>query len=292
MGWHDDFRHITTCDVPLGPKTWFGLGGPARYFLVPRHSEELAAVVRRLHEEKIPLYVLGAGANLLVRDAGVAGAVISLTAPEFTKVTLDGDKARCGAGADMQKLVLQCARKGLAGLECLAGIPGTVGGHIRMNAGGAFGSIGPRVSQVTVMDYTGRISTLTRDVLTFEYRRGYLGAPFILETVLELMPDEPQRLTQRVKEIWLYKKNTQPLAAHSAGCIFRNAPGVSAGALIDQAGLKGLSVGGARVSERHANFIIADEGATAEQVLELIALVRRRVREKFHVALETEVVIW
>ncbi len=292
MAWYDDFKAILALDAPLGPKTWLGVGGAAKYFFVPRGSEELSALVHRLGAAHISFHVLGAGANLLVRDEGVSGAVLSLAAPAFAAVTITGNRVRAGAGADMAKLVLRCARAGLSGLECLAGIPGTVGGQIRMNAGGSFGSIGSRVREITVMDHTGRVSTVAREQLHFTYRQGYRDAPLILRAELELTPEDPQRLATRIKEIWMYKKNTQPLAEHSAGCIFRNAAGVSAGALIDQAGLKGVAVGLARVSERHANFIVARPGATARQILDLIELVRRRVREKFQVALETEVVIW
>ncbi len=292
MIWYADFESIVRTDVPLAPMTWFHLGGAARYFVEPRSREELSAVVRRLNENGIPMYILGGGANLLVRDQGVDGAVISLSNPTFKKMDCDERLVRVGAGTDVLKLVLDLAKMGLAGLECQAGIPGTVGGEIRMNAGGAFGDIGSTVAEVTVMDSHGNIFTRQRDDLVFQYRRSNINAKFILEAVFELTPENPERLTQRVKEIWMYKRNTQPLKDNSAGCIFRNPDGMSAGKLIDEAGLKGHCIGGAEISTHHANFIIARHGASSAEVLALMDLARERVRAKHGIELESEVVIW
>ncbi|MGC9260182.1 MAG: UDP-N-acetylmuramate dehydrogenase [Phycisphaerae bacterium] len=292
MTWYADFKSIVRTNVPLAPWTWFQLGGPARYFVEPRSREELASVVQRLNENNIPMFVLGGGANLLVRDRGVDGAVISLSNPAFKNVVVDGQMVRVGAGMDVLKLVLQLAKLGLAGLECQAGIPGTVGGEIRMNAGGAFGDIGSAVAEVTVMDSYGEIFTRRRDDLVFAYRRSNINAKLILEALFELTPENPDRLTQRVKEIWMYKRNTQPLRDNSAGCIFRNPDGLSAGKLIDEAGLKGHRIGGAEISMQHANFIITRPGASSADVLALMDLVRQKVREQKGIVLESEVVIW
>ena len=197
-----------------------------------------------------------------------------------------------GAGKDVQKLVLECTHAGLSGLECLAGIPGSIGGSIKGNAGGAFGDIGSAVRTVTVMDTHSRVSVREKDDLVFEYRKSNITAKFVLEATFGLAEDDPQRIMTKVKEIWMYKKNSQPLADKSAGCVFKNPRGLSAGALIDQAGLKGATVGGAEVSTKHANFITARKGAKAADVLALIDQIKDRVSEKFDVKLETEVVIW
>ena len=292
MNWYTNFEDIVRMDEPLAPKTWFRLGGAARYFVEPRSHEELAAVVKRLNENNIPMYVLGGGANLLVRDQGVDGAVISLSHDAFKQVVMDDRMVRVGAGKDVLKLVLELAKTGLAGLECQAGIPGTVGGEIRMNAGGAFGDIGSTVAEVTVMDSFGQIFTRQRDDLVFAYRRSNINAKFILDALFELTPENPDRLGQRVKEIWMYKRNTQPLKDNSAGCIFRNPDGMSAGKLIDEAGLKGSTIGGAEISTHHANFIIARHGASSADVLALMELARKTVRDKTGIELESEVVIW
>ncbi len=292
MSWQSGFESIIRKDVPLGPLTWFGLGGPAKYLIEPQDTDELSAVVRRLHQERIPVYVLGRGANLLVNDQGVDGAVIQLNSPAFTAVDIAGALVRAGGGADMHKLLIQLARAGLAGMECLAGIPGTVGGEVRMNAGGAYGDIGSSVLDVTVMDSTGTIYTRRREDLCFEYRKSNINAKFILAATFELQPGNPEPLAARMKEIWMYKNSSQPLGANSAGCIFRNYNGKSAGAIIDQAGLKGMCIGSAQVSTHHANFIVADKGGSAADVLKLIDLVKKTVHDKMNIPLETEVVVW
>ncbi|MGC4032000.1 MAG: hypothetical protein QM754_09750 [Tepidisphaeraceae bacterium] len=143
----------------------------------------------------------------------------------------------------MAKMVVNLARAGLAGFECMAGIPGTIGGGIRMNAGGKFGDIGALITTVTVMDSHGDIFTRTKDNLVFEYRKTNIVAPFILGCTLELEPDDANAIAHRTKEIWMYKRNTQPLNTKNCGCVFKNPRGISAGALIDQAGLKGMKVG-------------------------------------------------
>jgi UDP-N-acetylmuramate dehydrogenase len=279
-------------DHPLAPHTWYKVGGPARFFVRPRSLEELQFAARRCVAAGIPIYVLGLGANVLVADEGVPGAVFRLDDEHFRRVTRADTALQVGAGVDMQKLLLHSARQGLAGIECMAGIPGTIGGVVRMNAGGKFGDIGSRVLRVTVMDSHGTVFERTRDDLVFEYRRSNITAPFILDATLELEEDDPQRITDRTKEIWMYKRNTQPLNTKSAGCMFKNPRGLSAGALIDQAGLKGLRVGGAEVSEKHANFLVAHPGCRATDIRELATLIRQRVLDKHGVELETEVQFW
>ena len=297
MSWYEEFGEQVRLNVPLAPMTWFGLGGPAEYYVQPRDLPQLQAIVARLRENDIPMYVLGAGANLLVNDEGVKGAVIGMNGPGGTafktvEINKETGVVTAGAGKDVQKLVLECTHAGLSGLECLAGIPGSVGGEIKMNAGGAFGDIGSAVRTVTVMDSNGKVFVRDKDDLVFEYRKSNITAKFILEATFGLAEDDPQRIMTKVKEIWMYKKNSQPLADKSAGCVFKNPRGLSAGALIDQAGMKGATIGGAEVSTKHANFITARKGAKAADVQGLIDQIKSRVAEKFDVKLETEVVIW
>jgi UDP-N-acetylmuramate dehydrogenase len=192
----------------------------------------------------------------------------------------------------MQKLVLRTCRQGLAGIECLAGIPGTLGGGVRMNAGGKFGDIGALVTTVQVMDAEGTVFDRTKDDLVFDYRSTNIMAPFILGATLELEEDDPERIMHKTKEIWMFKRNSQPLNTKNCGCIFKNPRGLSAGALIDQAGLKGMRVGGAEVSDKHANFIIAHPGCPADDVMKLVKLIREKVYEKNEIHLESEVQIW
>lgn len=284
-------EEIVKPDEPLSQHTWMRLGGPAKYFIEPGSVEQLSEVVRRCRDNEVPVYVLGAGANLLVDDAGVNGAVVRL-AGAFREVTFDASVVGAGAAAEMGKIVLRCVREGLSGLECLTGIPGSVGGCTRMNAGGAFGDIGNAVESVEVMSDEGKVFTRQRDDLAFEYRSANIDAKFILNVSFGLNEDDPHRILKQVKQIWIYKKNTQPLGAGSAGCIFKNPRGLSAGALIDQAGLKGRSVGDAAVSDKHANFIIAGPRAKTSDVLKLINIIQEAVYKRFEVYLELEVEVW
>ena len=180
----------------------------------------------------------------------------------------------------------------------MAGIPGTIGGAIRMNAGGVFGSIGDAVRSITCITRRGDVVTYPADQLRFEYRATNIPDPLILAGTFDLEPDDPIALRKRVKEIFAFKKSTQPLADHSAGCTFKNPidpvseQRVAAGKLIDEAGLKGHSIGGASVSRQHANFIITEPGAVAEDVLQLLELIRRRVYEHCGIEIEEEVVVW
>jgi UDP-N-acetylmuramate dehydrogenase len=279
-------------NVPLAPYAWYRIGGPARWFIRPQSVEEFAEAAHRCAQSQIRTYVLGLGANLLISDAGVDGAVFRLDGEFWRRVQYSDDRVEVGAGVDMQKLLLRTVRQGLAGIECLAGIPGTIGGGIRMNAGGKFGDIGSVVLRVQVMDASGNLFARTKDDLVFEYRCTNISAPYILGATLEMEPDDPERILRKTKEIWMYKRNTQPLNTKNAGCIFKNPRGVSAGALIDQAGLKGLRVGGAEISTKHANFIIAHPGCTADDILTTIKLIREKVFDRNQIHLESELQIW
>ena len=277
---------------PLAPHTWYRIGGPARYYVRPRSVDELKLAAARCLDNGIPMYVLGLGANLLVGDNGVNGAVFRLDQEHWERTEIRGTTVEVGAGVDMAKLVVKTVRAGLAGIECLAGIPGTIGGGVRMNAGGKFGDIGAVVTRVTVMSSDGTVFDRTKDDLVFDYRSTNISAPFILGAHLELDEEDPEPIMRRTKEIWMYKRNTQPLNTKNCGCIFKNPRGLSAGALIDQAGLKGLRVGGAEVSSKHANFVVAHPGAKADDVMRLVAMIREKVWEKNQIHLESEVKIW
>jgi len=289
------FEGLEQCveeNVPLKPYTWYKIGGPARFFVRPTSIEELQEATRRCVENKIPIYVLGLGANLLVSDNGVDAAVFRLSDEFWRTARYEKSSVEVGAGVDMQKLVLSTCRKGLSGFECLAGIPGTIGGGVRMNAGGKFGDIGGVIRKVLVMSEDGTVFERLKDDLVFDYRSTNISAKFILRATLELEEDDPSAIMKRTKEIWMYKRNTQPLNTKNCGCMFKNPRGLSAGALIDQAGLKGMKVGGAEVSEKHANFIVAHPGCSADDVLKLVKIIQEKVFEKNEVHLESEVKIW
>ncbi|MHC4774658.1 MAG: UDP-N-acetylmuramate dehydrogenase [Planctomycetota bacterium] len=289
-------------DAPIGNWTWYGVGGRADLLIRPRDVEALTTLVGRCHRLGTPLRVLGGGANLLVADEGIGGIVVRLDAPPLQQVTYNRageiSSMRAMAGADLARTVIDTTRRGLEGLGQMAGIPGTIGGGIRMNAGGAFGCIGDAVRSVSCITARGDLVTYPAAELRFEYRATNIPDPLIIAATFDLRPADPIALRKRVKEIFTFKKSTQPLAGHSAGCTFKNPidpiseQRVSAGKLIDEAGLKGHRIGGASVSHQHANFIITEAGATAGDVLQLMELIRRRVYEHCGIELENEIVVW
>ncbi|AQT70205.1 UDP-N-acetylenolpyruvoylglucosamine reductase [Anaerohalosphaera lusitana] len=285
-------QEIVKTDSDLSNYTWLGLGGRAEYFVTPRSVEELQTVMVRCRENSLPVHVLGFGSNLLVSDEGVRGAVIKLESDEFTKTEYEGEQLTAWAGVNLSKLVLECVRKGLGGLESLTGIPGSIGGAVRMNAGGNWGDIGACVDSVTLMSREGEIFEKAKPELIFDYRSVNITAPLILNAKMKLVESDSDQLLRTVKEIWIYKKNSQPLNTKNAGCVFKNPRGLSAGALIDRAGLKGLKIGGAQVSEQHANFLVTEKGCKSADVKKLIDIVRNKVQEEFDVQLELELEIW
>jgi len=288
----DGLEKIVEKDHPLAKETWYGLGGPADYFIRPQTIEQLRQVVRRCNENNVPIYVLGYGSNLLVCDEGVRGAVIQLKSDGFSQMKFDKELVSAGAGVELSRLLLTCAKKGLSGLEPLTGIPGSIGGAVRMNSGGNFGDIGTVVETVTLMDKDGKVFEKSKPELQFDYRQTNITAKFILEAKINMTAGDPDQITRTIKENWVYKKNNQPLNTINSGCIFKNPRGLSAGAMIDRAGLKGLQIGGAVVSEKHANFIIARKDCTSRDVMRLIELVREKVKKQFNVELELEIEIW
>ena len=285
-------EEIVEADRLLSKDSWYGLGGPADYFITPVSVEQLGQVVRRCNDNDIAMKVLGFGSNLLISDEGVRGAVIKLDSDAFKEVVFAGEEITAGAGAQMSKLVLDCVNRGLSGLEALTGIPGSVGGSIRMNAGGRFGDVGSVVESVTLMNNKGDVFEKSKPELSFDYRNCNITAIFILSAKMKLNAADPDQILRTVKEIWMYKKNTQPLNTKNSGCIFKNPGDTSAGALIDRAGLKGLQIGGAVVSDKHANFIVAQKGCKSRDVLRLIEAIQKRVSESFGIDLELEVEVW
>ncbi len=285
-------EEIVKTDYPLAKRTWYGLGGPADYFIRPKTVEQLKEVVRRCGENNIRIYVMGFGSNLLISDDGLRAAVIKLEAEQLAQIEFEGEEITAWAGAELSKLVLTCVKKGLSGIEALTGIPGSVGGAVKMNAGGNFGDFGAAVESVTLMDSEGNIFEKSKPELVFDYRRTNITAKFILNARLKLNSADSEQIMRTVKEIWIYKKNNQPLNTKNSGCIFKNPKGGSAGALIDRAGLKGLQIGGAVVSEKHANFIIAEKGCKSRDVMRLIEAIKQRVKEQFDTELELEIEVW
>ncbi len=288
----EDFKEILKPSEPLAKYSYFKIGGPAQFFLEPRNADELQAVIKCCVENEIPVRVFGGASNILIKDSGVQGAVIRIHADEFSKISIEGTTVTAGAGALLSNLVSETVKAGLAGLESLVGIPGTVGGALHGNAGGHNGDTGQFATSVTVLTARGEKFVRTADELSFSYRESSINELAIIEAVFELTADDSEEVTNRMKKNWIMKKANQPLTHQSAGCIFKNPRGMHAGALIEQAGLKGTRIGGAEISDRHANFIINDENATTENVLDLINLAQNTVAEKFGVDLELEIELW
>ena len=292
MGFLTGFEKIVRPSEPLAMHTWFQLGGPAEYFAEPNTVDELVALVRRCREEGVEARLLGQGSNILVRDEGVPGLVVHLSAPAFCGIEIDGRRVAAGGGALLGRVVTTTVHAGLAGLETLIGIPGTIGGALHGNAGAQGGDIGQWTFNATVLTAAGEIIERAGDDLTFDYRQSSLDDLAILEARCELEEDDPRQLAQSMQKHWIIKKASQPMGHQSAGCAFKNPRGVGAGKLIDSAGLKGTRIGGAVVSDRHANFILAEPECTSQDVLRLIDLIRGQVRDRLGVELELELEIW
>ena len=292
MGFLTGLEKMVRRGEPLARHTWLKLGGAAEFFAEPETPDELVALVKRCRDEDMPCRLLGGGSNLLVRDEGVPGVVVRLSAEAFNKIEVRGQTVTAGGGAKLGHVISSSVREGLAGLEQLVGIPGTVGGALYVNAGGHGGDIGQWSHEATVMTRTGQIESRRRDDLHFAYRKSSLDELVILSAQFKLEQEAPKELTRRMQQVWIVQKSSQPMGDQNAGCIFKNPRGMTASNLIEQAGLKGARVGEVRVSDRHANFLIADRGATSNDVLRLIELVRSRVAERLGVALENQIEIW
>lgn len=278
-------------DEPLAKRTTLRVGGPADFYVEPATEEDLAEVIRFCRLRKLPFRMLGRGSNLLVRDGGFRGVVLCLAGPLFSRVEVGGERLRCGAGAKLKAVANEAKRHGLGGLEFLEGIPGSVGGALRMNAGAMGAATFEVLEAVRYMDDQGQIHE--RPVEQVEVR--YRSCPFFkehiaLEAVFRGVPASREAIEQRMQECSRKRWDSQP-AAPSAGCMFKNPTAIPAGKLIDELGLKGTRVGGARVSEEHGNFLVNDGNATAQDVLALIEIIKERAKSERGINLETEVEI-
>lgn len=284
--------------VPLSPATSLaeltslGIGGTTDLLRIQKH-EAIPDLLNLLDARGVPHKFLGGGSNLLVGDGELPWVVLQLVSPQ-PDIVLDGNFARVDAAADLGRTVTFCAKNGLGGMEGLIGVPGTVGGALRMNAGAYGMQIGTYVREVQLYRAAARrLETLQGDQVSFEYRHTSFAPDDMMLAVKLELPSKPYPEILRGIRICNEKRRaSQPLGQKSAGCIFKNPQGASAGRMIDELGLKGLSVGDARVSDRHANFFVNAGTASAKDMLALIADVRERVEKSFGVILEFEVVVW
>ncbi len=278
-------------DEPLAKRTTLRVGGPAEVYVEPASEADLAEVVKFSAERDVNLFVLGRGSNLLVRDGGICGVVICLAHPGFSAVEISGERMRCGAGAKLKHVAVEAKRAGLSGVEFLEGIPGSVGGALRMNAGAMGAWTFAAVESLRFMDYTGRIFERPVAEVPTEYRACPLLKNHIaLGAVFKCRPTTREEVEHRMNTFSAKRWDSQP-AAPSAGCCFKNPATIPAGRLIQELGLKGFRIGGAMVSLEHGNFIVNDGSATAKDVLNLMALIRERAKTERGIDLQTEVEI-
>jgi UDP-N-acetylenolpyruvoylglucosamine reductase len=282
---------IVKVNEGLAGRTTLRVGGPADFYVEPASEDDVAAVLTFCGQTGLPFFVLGRGSNLLVRDNGFRGLVICLAQPWFSRIEVDGERLRCGAGVKLRTAAVEAKRHGIAGLEFLEGIPGTIGGALRMNAGAMGGAMFDIVESVRLMDYSGTARERAARELRVEYRTcPALTNHIALGAVMHGQPGLRPAIEKRMNEYSQKRWRSQP-AAPSAGCMFKNPASIPAGKLIDELGLKGTRVGGAFVSAEHGNFIVNDGTARASDVLAVIELIKARAWAERCIELETEVEI-
>ena len=282
---------LLRCDEPLAKKTTLRVGGPADFFVEPASESDLARVLEFCRERELPIFVLGRGSNLLIKDPGIRGVVISIAHPSFSRIQLEDDAFDCGAGTKLKAIAVEARKNNLTGFEFLEGIPGNLGGALRMNAGAMGSATFNIVEKVRVMDRCGKIQEILRRDVQADYRSCPLLEDHIaLSARLKGQPGSGEAVAERMRTYSTKRWESQPKEP-SAGCIFKNPAAIPAGKLIEELGLKGTSVGGARVSEVHGNFIVNDGTATAQNVLDLIELIKARAKTERGLELRTEVEI-
>lgn len=276
-------------DAPMRGFTTLQIGGNAEIMVFPMDVVSLRGVILFARDSHIPYLIVGNGSDLLVRDSGIAGIVINLR-KGFNAVNLENDLIRIQAGCSLKRFIDFAGEQSLSGPEYLSGIPGTVGGALAMNAGAHGKEMDEFVHSLEVMGNDGNIEEIERDQLEFSYRSLHLEkGSVILSALFRLEREERDVIEERKEEFWKKRRETQPIDSFSAGCVFKNPPGISAGRLIEETGLKGTKVGGALVSPLHANFIINSGDATARDVIALMELMKKKVYEAKGVEFELEI---
>lgn len=292
MLWPKDLNKKIRRRVNLADYTSFKIGGSAEFFFEPANPEELQEALAFAKNNRLKVFILGAGSNIIVSDCGLKGLVIRLNSKFFTGAESKKTCITAAAGLKLNRLVLFAKDKGLGGLEFLAGIPGTLGGALMGNAGAWGKSIGELVKEVTVLDYYGKKSLLCAKDLKFTYRKSNLDKYIIISAKLKLKFKDKIKIASKIKEYLLRRAKTQDNKFPNAGSIFKNPGKNFAGLLIDSCGLKGKIKGGAIISKKHANFILNLKRAKSKDVLSLMNLMHNKVKEKFKINLAPEIEIW
>lgn len=277
-------------DEPMAEHTSFRIGGPADVFAEPADTQELVELLRWARSRVVPVFVLGAGSNLLVSDRGIRGLVVRMGSA-FRETHVCGTEIRAGAATRLPVLIRRALGAGLSGLECLAGIPGTVGGAVRMNAGTRGGCIGDALVEATILDRALDVRSLQASELGMAYRASSIAESglIVLEVRLSLTPCDPASLDEVVSSVMAKRRGSQPMGVRTAGSVFKNPPGGYAGEILDCLGAKGMQIGGARVSMKHANFIENTGTASADDVWTLVQSLKDLAFDRLGVALEPEI---
>src|SRR5947209_10612181 len=276
---------------PLSKHTTLRVGGPAQFWVEPRNETALSELIRFCRRDNLPLFVIGRGSNLLVRDGGIRGVVVRPWGGDFEKIKLDGCEITAGAGVKLRQVAYAARAANLGGLEWMEGIPGAVGGGLRMNAGAMGAQTFENVTRIRYLDAEGNSHVKNRGELEVFYRRfPLLEKNFAISATFTGQPAERAEIDRRLRESQEKRRTTQPVAK-SAGCIFKNPPSIPAGKLVDELGLKNSRVGNARVSKVHGNFIVNDGDATSAEILQLIDNIKSVARKERGIELETEVEI-
>src|SRR5205085_497322 len=276
---------------PLSKHTTLRVGGPAQFWAEPRTEAAFAELIHFCRREILPLFVIGRGSNLLVRDGGIRGVVVHPAGGDFDKIDIHGNEITAGVGAKLREIAYAARGANLGGLEWMEGVPAAIGGALRMNAGAMGGQTFDHVTQVRYLDAEGNLHTKKRDELEVHYRNfPLLKENFAVSATFRAAPSARDQIETKLHESQEKRRTTQPIAK-SAGCIFKNPEKCPAGKLVDELGLKNSAVGKARVSEVHGNFIVNEGGATASDVLELIDRIKQTARKERGIELETEVQI-
>ena len=288
----DSVAHLIQYDQSLIPHVWLGIGGPARYFAEPTSRQELIELVRVAHGLGIQTRVLGGGSNLLVRESGVDGLVISLAAAELGQLSVSGDRLTAGGGAKLSHVVTHAVGAGLSGLESLLGIPGTVGGALVGNAAAVGRDIGSVTSRVEILSPDGQVRWIGNEEAQFSHRRSNLGGQVILSATFQLQPGDVAALTKRMQKMWIVRNAVYPQGRSRIALPFVDPDGATAQRLIADIGLSGISEGGASLSPERQGVLVANDRATSDDCLKLIERIREQVLLQTGVDLQTNLQIW
>lgn len=292
MNWWKSLKGRVKRAEALSKHTSFRIGGKADFFIEPEDSEDLRLLLNHAKKNKFKLLFIGSGSNILPKDGELKEIVVHLNSVNFAKVKFENNYCVAGSGVALAKLIRQAALHGLGGLEFLAGIPGTVGGAVIMNAGAWGKEVADSLEEVSVMDYNGKVKALNRNKIKFAYRSSGLDKYIILGARFKLSKVAPIKIKSKIEKYLKERSISQGFLSPNAGSIFKNPKNNTAGKLIELCGLKGRSAGGAVISDKHANFILNRNHAKAKDVLKLMKLAKIEVKRNFKISLEPEIKIW